>query len=201
VGGTELARFGLGNSFILSTFAKNNAMNFKLKALMDTAFADIFELDNSELEKIGAIRMTVDKFPGFPCRVSLQDAELGEEVILLSYQHHKTNSPYQANGPIFVRKIAKTAMLGINEIPIMFNHRLLSLRGFDKNGMMKHASVTEGQNLREQIIQIFENENISYIHIHNAKPGCFNCVVERAMVRLDEQRSSDMLPKSSANKC
>ena len=153
--------------------------NFKLKSLEDTEFADIFELNNLELEKIGAIRMTVDEFPGFPCRVSLQDAEIGEEVILLPYQHHKTNSPYQANGPIFVRKIAKTATLETNEIPKMFNHRLLSLRGFDKNGIMKDASVTEGQNLKEQIIQTFENEDVNYIHIHNAKPGCYNCVVER----------------------
>jgi len=155
-------------------------MNFRLKSLQDTEFSNLFKLDDLELEKIGAIRMTVDEFPGFPCRVSLQDAELGEEVILLSYQHHKTNSPYRASGPIFVRKIAKTATLDINEIPKMFNHRLLSLRGFDKNGIMKDASVTEGQNLREQIIQIFVNEEIDYIHIHNAKPGCFNCVVERA---------------------
>lgn len=153
--------------------------NFKLKSLTDTEFANIFELDNLELEKIGAIRMTVDEFPGFPCRVSLQDAEIGEEVILLPYQYHKTNSPYQSNGPIFVRKIAKTAILDTNEIPKMFNHRLLSLRGYDKKGIMKDASVMEGQNLREQIIQTFENEEINYIHIHNAKPGCYNCVVER----------------------
>jgi hypothetical protein len=71
--------------------------NFKLKSLEDTEFANIFELNNLELEKIGAVRMKVDEFPGFPCRVSLQDAEIGEEVILLPYQHHKTNSPYQAN--------------------------------------------------------------------------------------------------------
>jgi hypothetical protein len=154
-------------------------MNFKLKSLEDTEFANFFEMDKLELDKIGAVRMIVDEFPGFPCRVSLQDAEVGEEVILLPYQHHKTTSPYQANGPLFVRKVAKTAILDINEIPKMFNHRLLSLRGFDKNGIMKDASVTEGQNLREQIIQTFENEDIDYIHIHNAKPGCYNCLVER----------------------
>lgn len=154
-------------------------MNFKIKSLQDTEFSNFFKLDNIELEKIGAIRMTVDAFPGFPCRVSLQDAEIGEEVILLPYQHHKTKSPYQAYGPIFVRKIAKTANLDTNEIPKMFNHRLLSLRGFDKNGIMKEASVIEGQLLREQLIEIFRNEEIIYIHIHNAKPGCYNCVVER----------------------
>lgn len=154
-------------------------MNFKIKSLQDTEFSNLFNLDNEELEKISAVRMTVDAFPGFPCRVSLEDAAIGEEVILLPYQHHTTNSPYQSTGPIFVRKIANTAVLETNEIPKMLNHRLLSLRGFDKNGIMKEASVVEGKNLKEQLFQIFENEDILYIHIHNAKPGCYNCVVER----------------------
>ena len=94
-------------------------MNFKIKSLDDKEFSGLFSLENLELEKIGAVRMTVDKFPGFPCRISLEDAEIGEEVILLPYQHHKTNSPYQASGPIFVRKNAKTSTLDINEIPFL----------------------------------------------------------------------------------
>jgi len=44
---------------------------------------------------------------------------------------------------------------------------------------MKEATVVDGKNLNEHIIKIFENEDILYIHIHNAKPGCYNCVVER----------------------
>jgi len=59
--------------------------NFKMKPLNHTKFLGYFELTNPELEKIGAIRMTVDKFPGFPCRISLEDAQIGEEVILLPY--------------------------------------------------------------------------------------------------------------------
>ncbi len=154
-------------------------MNFRIKALDDREFLALFNLGNSELEKIGAVKMIVDEFPGFPCRVSLEDAEIGEEVILLPYQHHKTNSPYQSSGPIFVRKIAKSSIYEINEIPKMFNHRLLSLRGYDKNAIMKDATVIEGNNLKGQIFKIFENDDIQYIHIHNAKPGCYNCLVER----------------------
>jgi hypothetical protein len=154
-------------------------MNFKIKALDDRQFSEVFNLSIEELEKIGAVKMIVDEYPGFPCRVSLEDAEIGEEVILLPYQHHKTNSPYQSSGPIFVRKIAKTAIYDLNEIPKMFNHRLLSLRGYDKNAIMKDASVIEGTNLKAQILKTFENNEIHYIHIHNAKPGCYNCLVER----------------------
>jgi hypothetical protein len=155
-------------------------MNFKIKSLEESEFSALFNLDNSALEKMGAIRMIVDECPGFPCRVSLEDAAIGEEVILLPYQHHQTNSPYQASGPIFVRKIAQSAQLEINQIPKMLNHRLLSLRGYDNNAIMKEATVVEGKNLNEEINTIFENKEILYIHIHNAKPGCYNCVVERA---------------------
>jgi hypothetical protein len=154
--------------------------NFKIKPLNHIEFSGFFDLTNLELEKIGAVKMTVDKFPGFPCRISLEDAEIGEEVILLPYKHHKTDSPYQSSGPIFIRKRASTPIFETNQIPLMFNHRLLSLRGYDENGMMKEASVIEGITLKESISKIFENEKINYIHIHNARPGCYNCLVERA---------------------
>ena len=154
-------------------------VNFKIKALQDTEFTQLFELDDEALEKLGAVKMIVDKKPGFPCRVSLADADMGEEVILLPYQHHKTNSPYQSTGPIFVRRNATTATLDTNEVPMMLNHRLLSIRAYNKDGIMKEASVAEGNNLKETLLTAFLDPKIDYIHIHNAKPGCYNCVAER----------------------
>src|SRR4051812_10915673 len=155
-------------------------MDFVIRSLQDNEFTPLFNLQDAELKKMGMIRMIVDTHPGFPCRVSLQDAEIGEEVILLPYQHHKINSPYQSGGPIFVRRIAKTANLDINEIPEMLSHRLLSLRAFDVSGMMKQSTVIEGENLKKELHSVFENPDVAYIHIHNAKPGCYNCMAERA---------------------
>ena len=154
--------------------------DFKIKSLDFQEFSDLFHSDDHQLAKLGALRMVVDEHPGFPCRVSLQDAAIGEEVILLPYQHHRTTSPYQAGGPIFVRKNAETARLAINEVPQMLLHRLLSLRCYEKSGMMKDALVLEGRELKEALHKIFSDPDISYVHIHNAKPGCFNCVAERA---------------------
>ncbi|MDB5228851.1 MAG: hypothetical protein JWN78_3044 [Bacteroidota bacterium] len=156
------------------------ATDFIIRSLQDNEFAYLFNLEEAELEKMGMIRMIVDAHPGFPCRVSLEDAKIGEEVILLPYQHHKTNSPYQSGGPIFVRRIAKTANLNVNEIPEMLHQRLLSLRGFDHRGIMKQSTVIEGENLKQELQRIFENPEVDYIHIHNAKPGCYNCMAERA---------------------
>lgn len=155
--------------------------NFQIKALEQDEFTALFNLTDAALEKNNAVRMIVDKMPGFPCRVSLEDAAIGEEVILLCYQHHKTGSPYQSAGPVFIRKSLPTARPAVNEIPSMLQHRLLSLRGYDKNGMMKNAMVTEGTQLKEMLDQIFSNSAINYVHIHNAKPGCYNCVAERVV--------------------
>ncbi len=153
--------------------------NFQIKALPEETFAALFSLDDAALQQMGAVRMIADKQPGFPCRISLQDAAPGEEVLLLPYQHHQTASPYQAAGPVYVRKNATTTTPGVNEIPVMLQHRLLSLRAYDQQGMMKNALVTEGNKLSDSLNNLFETAEIRYIHIHNAKAGCYNCVAER----------------------
>lgn len=155
------------------------ANNFRIVALDQLQFTSLFSLSESELNAKGMKKMIVDEFPGYPCRVSLTDAEIGEEVIVLNYEHHNVNSPYRSNGPIFIRKIGQTANPKMNEIPIMFNHRLLSIRGFDKDAIMIFAEVMSGENLKENLFSILQNHAISYLHIHNAKPGCYNCRVER----------------------
>jgi len=153
--------------------------NFRLAALDHLQFQPLFSLNDIELAAKGMRRMVVDEFPGFPCRISLADTAIGEEVILLNYEHHNVHSPYRADGPIFIRKIAQTAMPAINEIPLMFNHRLLSIRGFDKEATMIFAEVTSGEGLNEKLDKILDDKSIAYLHVHNARPGCFNCKVER----------------------
>lgn len=156
-------------------------MKFKIIALNHQEFISLFEKSDEALRNQGMQRLVVDQKPGFPCRVSLEDAEIGEEVILISYEFHKTNSPYKSRGPIFVRKGIKTKMLGVNEIPTMLNHRLLSFRGYDKDGIMKVAKTERGIDSQTVIEQFFETPIIEYIHIHNAGQGCYNCEVRRVM--------------------
>lgn len=153
--------------------------NFQIKALPHGKFSDLFSATQEELKNIGAIKMLVDANPGFPCRVSLEDASVGEEILLLPFQHHTTASPYKASGPIFVRKNVQEATLAINEVPTMLLHRLLSLRCYNRVGIMIDATVVKGVTVKESLQNIFEDSEITYVHIHNAKPGCYNCVAER----------------------
>ena len=154
--------------------------NFQIVAVPLEQFRHLFSLTHEDLATYGARRMTVDKKPGYPCRVSLMDAEIGEQVILAPFNHHDVDSPYQSIGPVFVREAAQTAKPQVNEIPLMFHHRLLSIRAYDKTAMMIGAIVVEGQKLEVNTSRFFDNEKVTYLHLHNASPGCFNCLVQRA---------------------
>jgi hypothetical protein len=153
---------------------------FIIKSLCYDEFSWLFLLDEAELKRAGAVRMKADTHPGFPCRVSLEDALPGEEVILISYRYHQADSPYCASGPIYIRKNAKEKTWNINDIPAMLTHRMLSIRAYDQTGFMKNATLVDGSELSITLHKLFEDPGITYIHIHNAKPGCFNCMAVRA---------------------
>lgn len=153
---------------------------FQILALDRSEFDEWYHLNPSELAARGGECRMVDAQPGYPCRISLEDAPVGEKVLLLPYQHHAVDSPYQASGPIFIRCQTETARLEVNEIPNMLRHRLLSLRAYDKNAMMIDAETIAGEKLAQAIDRIFDREEVSYIHVHNAGPGCYNCSIQRA---------------------
>ena len=154
--------------------------SFRLVALPHEPFAPLFKLSDDELAARNARRMIVDAKPGFPCRVSLADAEPGETVLLLPHAHHAAASPYRGEGPIFVREDARTVHPAPGEIPPMFRHRLLSVRAYDADGMMREAEVAKGDALESVILRLFADPLIAFLHLHNAGPGCYNCAVLRA---------------------
>jgi len=155
-------------------------INFLINALPKDNFLEFLLKDDEELKVSHATWLTVDAEPGYPCRVSLSDAKVGERVLALSFYHHNVNSPYRSSGPIFVREKAQMAILDINEVPEMLRHRLLSIRAYNSGHLMIGAEVVQGKELESAIDRQFQNMNVEYIHIHNANPGCFNCSVYRA---------------------
>jgi hypothetical protein len=154
-------------------------INFQIKALQKTNFSCFFSMTEAELAASGAYLFNSDQCPCYPCRVSLTDAAVGEKVLALSFEHLPVNSPYRASGPIFVRELSTTASPEINEIPEMLRHRTLSLRGYSDKNLMIEADTVDGKKLEAAIVQQFSNTAVSYLHVHNAGPGCFNCKVER----------------------
>ena len=173
------ARFGYRRTIDARIIELIMQIPFQITALPIETFCSLLNQTDEDLQAVGARRMVADKNPGFPCRVSLVDAEPGEEVLLIPFTHHDVKSPYRATGPIFVRVKAQTAKLEVNEIPQMILSRLLSIRGYDSDGMMLISDVVNGSELETHLRRFFADPSVEYIHIHNARPGCYNCRVDR----------------------
>jgi len=155
-------------------------MSFRISGLPVAAFAPLFGLPEAELTKRAIVRHTADASPGFPCRVSLRDAEPGETLLLLNYEHLAVATPYRSSYAIYVREYADEAHMQVNEIPEVLRRRLLSLRAFDKRGMLVDADVADGRDIEPLIERMLESHEVEYLHVHNAKPGCFAARVDRS---------------------
>ena len=155
-------------------------MTFQIIPLEKEQFAPLFELDDAALKARGAVRMVADEKPGYPCRISLEDAEVGETVILLNYEHLSVDTPYCAKAAIFVRHNGRQASLAVNEIPQSFLERIIAARAFDKDGMMVEADIAQGAEQGDLIERLLKLPRVEYLHLHWAKFGCYAAKVERA---------------------
>lgn len=155
-------------------------MDFRVTGLSAEPFQHLYGLSDEELASRGVKRYVVDKYPGYPDRIEMRDAELGATVLLLNHMCQPANTPYRASHAIFVREGALQSFNAINEIPDVMRLRLLSLRAYAEEGMMLDADVVDGSEIELAILQFFVDPDVSYIHVHNAKQGCYACRIDRA---------------------
>jgi hypothetical protein len=154
-------------------------MSYVIQGLDPSPFRPLYGLSDEELQAAGAIRMIADARPGFPCRVSLEDAEPGEALLLVNFEHLAIDTPYRSRHAIFVREGEEAAVRYEDEVPEQLARRLLSVRSFDAMGMMTDAEVIDGTQLEPLIGRMFADPAVAYLHVHNAKRGCFAARVDR----------------------
>ena len=154
-------------------------MAFQVKALSAGQFSHLSGLAPDELTAMGIRKIVADVSPGYPCRVSLEDAAVGETLYLLNFAHHDEDTPYRSSHAIFVRENAEQARPAVDELPEVLTSRLISIRAFNEDHDMVSADVVAGQDLRQAITAMFEDDQVAYLHLHNAKPGCFAARVDR----------------------
>jgi hypothetical protein len=153
--------------------------SFQLAGIEHEQFEPLFELSDTELANRGIVRRTADNHPGFPCRVSLEDADVGDELLLLHYLHHSVGSPYRASGPIYIRRGQTKRVLTPGMVPDYVKRRIMSVRGYDSEHMMLTAHVSDGSAVAGVLEQLFAEPAVAYVHLHNAKQGCFSCLATR----------------------
>ena len=155
-------------------------MAFRFIGLDVKPFLPLFELSDRDLMTRGARRQVADASqPGFPCRVTLEEAQCGEKLLLTNFEHQPANSPYRSSHAIYVREIARKQFDQPDVVPNPMRSRLLSVRAFSAAGMMVSADIVDGQNVEGLICRQLEDREAAYLHVHFAKRGCFGARVER----------------------
>lgn len=154
-------------------------MNFRITGLPIEDFAPLLRMADEALRRAGVTRRIADAPNAYPCRISLEDAVPGEEVLLLTYAHQPASSAYASSGPIFVRRNATATRIALNRVPEQQRRRLLSVRAYDSRHWLVDADVTPGTELEALIERLFAQPDVSYLQVHNARYGCYACRVDR----------------------
>jgi hypothetical protein len=153
-------------------------MSFVIAGLDPAPFRRLYGVSEEALAAEQVMRMTADAHPGFPCRVTLEDVEPGETVLLLNHEH-LARGPYRSCHAIFVREGAETPARFLDEAPETLTSRLLSVRAFDRDDLMTDADVIDGAGLVPRIVRFFAAPEVAFLHVHNARRGCFAARVDR----------------------
>lgn len=155
-------------------------MTYAVTGLPLDDFSPLFALSDEALAARGVIRRTADYSPGYPCRITLQDAQPGESVLLLNHESHSAPTPYRSAYAIFVREAADATLQIQDALPPVLKGRPIALRIFNDQGMLIGADLSRDEPLDAAIRNAFESPSTAYIHAHNAAHGCFVARIDRA---------------------
>jgi hypothetical protein len=155
-------------------------MAFRITGLSPAPFRHLYGLNDQALAQLGVKRYIADEQPGYPDRIEMRDASVGEKLLLLNHICQPADTPYRATHAIFIREGAANAYDRVDEVPEVMRTRLLSLRAYDAEGMMLDADVVDGKDIESVIARFFALPQVAYIHAHNAKRGCYSGRIDRA---------------------
>jgi hypothetical protein len=155
-------------------------MPFQILPLPAEPFRALYGLSAEALAERGVLRRVATAADTLPCRVSLRHAADGEAVLLLNFEHLPIASPYRACHAIFVRDGAEPFCPEPGAVPEILRCRLLSIRAYDEGGMLLSADVVDGSAVEPVLHRFLDNGKVAFLHVHNAKHGCFAARVERA---------------------
>jgi hypothetical protein len=154
-------------------------MSFRISGLPAAAFAPLHALADAELAARGMERVIADRKPGAPCRVSLEDAEPGERLLLLNWEHQPAATPYRSSHAIYVREGATEARPAVGEVPEALRIRPLSVRSFDAAGRMLDADLVDGAAVESLMERLLLDPAADYLHLHYARRGCYAARADR----------------------
>jgi hypothetical protein len=154
-------------------------MTYRIEGLAPDRFRALFALDDEALHAQDARRVVAASDSGYPCRVSLEEARAGEELILLNFVSHDVPTPFRTAYAIYVREQAHEPARFEDEVPPLLASRTLGLRGFDSEGMLHAGLLAMPGEADRRIRELLADPEIATIHVHSATYGCFLACIER----------------------
>jgi hypothetical protein len=148
-----------------------------VEALAPEDYAALFVLSDAELHARGIRRTFATENPGisYPCRVSLDFASAGEELLLLNHRHlDVSTTPYRAEGPVYVRRVA-TQFRFMGEWPAIIMQREMAVRAYDREGIMVEADLAAKDDLKALTLAWLARPDVAHVDFHSARRGCFFC--------------------------
>jgi hypothetical protein len=152
---------------------------YRIEGLSSEPFRPLFAMSDAELAGLSARRVIAGAEGGYPCRVSLRDADPGERLILVNHVSNDAPTPFRASHAIYVREGAQTPPACEDRVPDYLDRRTLSLRGFDCAGMLHSALLAAPGEADARIRDLLAADEVATIHAHNAAFGCFLARIER----------------------
>ncbi len=149
-------------------------MGFTIRGLDPARFRDLYGMDAVALAGRLARRVVVDAAFGYPDRVGLRDAAIGETLLLVHHVHQPAATPYRASHAVFVREGAEQVAECTNQVPPM-----LARHGFDREDTMTVAELVPGEAAAHMIEHLLARRNVAYLHAHFAVHGCFAVRIDR----------------------
>ena len=102
-------------------------MAYRITGLSSETFRHLYGLCDRELARRGGKRYIADKQPGFPDRIEMRDASVGETLLLLNHVCQPAETPYRASHAIFVREGAENTYDRVDEVPEVMRCVLLCM--------------------------------------------------------------------------
>lgn len=117
-----------------------------------------------------------------PCRHCLRITKPGEHLIVFAYQPFANVGPYAEVGPVFVHAAPCKAYANRDTFPEDFRKRIMTMRGYNAEGTIETAELSEAGNPEATIERLFSNGRVSFIHARNPAWGCYDFRIDRLSV-------------------
>jgi hypothetical protein len=88
-------------------------------------------------------------------------------------------SPYTGPGPIYVHRSECAHYQCDGSVPEQQRRRLVAVRAYDVENMMVGFAVVKGEELGVKAGELLEDEEVKFLHVYYAGPGCFAVRIDR----------------------